>query len=622
MTVHTPSSPFLQQLRGRITLEEIVPQEIDPRFVRSSTDQQRILFSGIPFSERGSRLLLFRQGARLYIRLAERWMKWAHEVGDYRHRVPLVQDWVLTGANGTPLDFQLDAYPHALGLDTAIGQYWITFLDEETLYLKLPVGRSGISFRVDAAGGRTDRRGGEFKGDPEHRSTHRNIAYTTNAHIITNTIQPDTDGYLRVKLLFGADGDAGFVLNITPRLGFTRSIPFSQHVLQEAEQRWHAWFAAVPRVDEMYATQYYYAWWVLRMGLLSPRFFLTRESLVPSMIHYIGVWQWDGFFHALAYQYVDMKLAENQLRVVLDHQREDGMLPDAVYDEGVVLRWKLPGIEGEADVTKPPLIAWTALKLFGTSGNRDFLDEIYEPLCRWNQWWFNHNDDDHDGIAQYNHGFSSGLDDSPLWDEGVPVESPELNTYLVLQMDALAKIAEILGLADDAVRWRAHAQSLTEKIVTHFWDEQAGVFWATRNHKPIHVLTPFNLYPLMTGRLPRAKTDRLVAHLTNRDEFWCDYPLPTVALNDPKCDPNQMWRGPTWVNINHLFIEGLARAGYTLLARELCDKTLDLVMRHNDIYEFYNPITGNPPPHAASVFGWSSAVFVDLAVRSSREEIG
>jgi len=177
----------------------------------------------------------------------------------------------------------------------------------------------------------------------------------------------------------------------------------------------------------------------------------------------------DTFFHALAYQYVDMKLAENQLRIVLDHQREDGMLPDAVYDEGVVLRWKLPGIEGDSDVTKPPLIAWAALKLYGTSGNRDFLDEIYEPLCRWNQWWFNHNDDDHDGIAQYNHGFSSGLDDSPLWDEGVPVESPELNTYLVMQMDALAKIAEILGLADDAARWRAHAQSLAEKIVTHFW---------------------------------------------------------------------------------------------------------------------------------------------------------
>jgi hypothetical protein len=39
----------------------------------------------IPFSERGSRLLVFRDACRLDIRLAERWAKWEAEVGDYRH---------------------------------------------------------------------------------------------------------------------------------------------------------------------------------------------------------------------------------------------------------------------------------------------------------------------------------------------------------------------------------------------------------------------------------------------------------------------------------------------------------------------------------------------------------
>ena len=52
---------------------------------------------------------------------------------------------------------------------------------------------------------------------------------------------------------------------------------------------------------------------------------------------------------------------------------------------------------------KPPLLGWTALKLFEVSGHKDFLDEIYESVGRWNAWWFNKNDDDHDGIAQYNH---------------------------------------------------------------------------------------------------------------------------------------------------------------------------------------------------------------------------
>jgi hypothetical protein len=34
--------------------------------------------------------------------------------------------------------------------------------------------------------------------------------------------------------------------------------------------------AGVPQVLEEYQEQYYYAWWVMRAGLLSTRFFFTR----------------------------------------------------------------------------------------------------------------------------------------------------------------------------------------------------------------------------------------------------------------------------------------------------------------------------------------------------------
>jgi putative isomerase len=599
-------SVFLERLRGRINLEQI------------------------PFSERGSRLLVFRRNDSLSIRLAERWAKWEAEVGHYRQRRPVLDDFQLTDEQDVPLDLNITAYPHAVFIETRLGEFWLTFLDEETLYLKLPAARGGISFRVMALNARADRRGGEFKGDPEHRRTHRNVAYTTNARLIENEIingalaNETHDGYARVKFKFDADADSAVVLNITPRLGLRRSVPHAETVLQNAEKRWHDWFAAAPTVDEAYASQYYYAWWILRAGLLSSRFFLTREAMMPSMLHYVGVWAWDAFFHALAYQYIDAELAENQIRILLDHQRDDGLLPDAVHDEGIITRWEFRDRAGnlrEADVTKPPLVAWTALKLYQTSGNRDFLQEIYEPVTRWNHWWFQQNDDDHDGIIQYNHPNSSGLDDSPLWDEGMPVESPDLNTYLVLQLDALARIAEILDLPADAAEWRAQADALTARVIQHFWDETAGVFWATRDNQPLHVLTAFNLYPLLTGRLDKTKQQRLLEHLFNPNEFWLAYPIPTVAKKDPQYDPQQMWRGPTWVNINYLFIEGLARCGERDAARLLRDKTLELLMGQNDIYEYYNPETGKPPPRAASVFGWSSAVFVDLAIKASRGEI-
>lgn len=167
--------------------------------------------------------------------------------------------------------------------------------------------------------------------------------------------------------------------------------------------------------------------------------------------------------------------------------------------------------------------------------------------------------------------------------------------------------------------WARRADVIVERMMDVLWDEEAGLFWARRSGKRIEVRTPFNLFPLLTGRLSPAIADRLVAHLAAPREFWSRYPVPTVALDDPKFDAWQMWRGPTWVNVNYLLIEGLARAGYADLAQELRRRTLDLIAGQDDIYEYYHPVTGENPPKAASIFGWSAAVYIDLAIQASRE---
>jgi glycogen debranching enzyme len=81
-----------------------------------------------------------------------------------------------------------------------------------------------------------------------------------------------------------------------------------------------------------------------------------------------------------------------------------------------------------------------------------------------------------------------------------------------------------------------------------------------------------------------------------------------------------MWRGPVWVNINYFFIEALRQIGEQDLAQELLLKTLDLVNRHGGIHEFYNPDTGQPAPKAADTFGWTAAVFIDLAIQITNAE--
>ena len=321
--------------------------------------------------------------------------------------------------------------------------------------------------------------------------------------------------------------------------------------------------------------------------------------------------------HALAYRHVDPELARNQIRVMLACQLPDGMLPDAVYDEGIIAQIDHPI---RAEVTKPPILAWAALKLHEADPNLDFLQELYVPLVRWNAWWFSMNDDDVDGLAQYNHPYSSGLDDSPLWDGGMPVESPDLNTYLCVQMGSLAVMAEALGMDAEGAMWRRRAAAIVRRMIESMWDEEAGLFRALRDEAPIPVVTPFNLYPLWTGQLPDEIRGRLIAHLTNPEEFWGEYIIPTVARDDPHYDPETMWRGPVWANINYFFVEALHQVGEHELARTLRGRTLQLIMNQPSIYEYYNSETGQPPVTAADTFGWTAAVFVDLAIQASQEE--
>lgn len=570
----------------------------------------RIDLKHIPFTDRGSRLLLFQESNTLFIRLAERWVKWEDQVGHYRQRPPIISDMVITNTDGTPLELTADTYPHLARIVTPLGNFDWVFVEPEAMLVCLPAGKYGIQFTALSDKAETDRRGGTLHGK-------RNIAYTTNAHIKSNTIEPVKEGSYRVKFVVEAQDSNVLLLNITPRLGYNRSIPDSEKAIGDALTHWKSWFDAVPDVLDKYREQYYYAWWVMRAGLLNQRYYFTREALVPSKIHYVGVWHWDQFFHALAYRHIDARLAEDQLRVLIDHQQADGMIPDAIHDEGLITHLLKPV---EADVTKPPLMAWTALKLYEKSQHLDFLYEIYDALTRWNGWWVNYNSAG-GGLYHYRHPFSSGLDDSPLWDEGMPVVAPDLNTYLCIQQESLARIAELIGLPEDAAQYRLDADQMAQSMLKGLWNEDLGLFNTLHDGAPVNVLTPFSLLPLWTGRLPGTVTERLLNHLTDPTTFWPEWPLPTVAISDPKFDPWQMWRGPTWININYLFVEALTRIGQTDLASKLRRKSLELVMQHKDIYEYYNPLTAERPPKAAPIFGWTSAVFIDMAIQETEQTL-
>ena len=508
--------------------------------------RDKIDITQVPFSDRGSRLLIFKQDdeSRLVLKLAERLTRLDPALEAHVHRPPFIRDLCLLGPNGEILDFSVEASPALLAFQTQAGKFELAFQDECTLAFGLPANStSGIRFTVQQEHYQVSDPDGETR-------PLRVVSYATNGDLVQNrTSSAASDD--TIEILVRGQDDRTLQLHIGDAVVASSTIaPFSA-IRAAAIARWQEWFEAIPPVAEGYRQTYAYAWWVLANNLVSPHGYISYEAAMPTKSRYIGLWLWDSALHAIAFRHIHPQLARDQIRVFLAHQEPDGMLPDVVFDEGVVTEIGHPI---RARVTKPPILAWAALKIHSTAPDLDFLSEIYRPLVRWNAWWFDQSERGADGLAQYNHPYSSGLDDNPLWDEGMPVTSPDLNTYLYIQMKALGQIAAALGLETEAARWESRSEYLIRLMVEKLWDETSGVFRALHNAKPVPVLTPFNLYPLWTGNLPSRIRDRLLMHLQNPDTFWGEWMLPTVARNDPKYSPETMWRGPVWANINYFFI--------------------------------------------------------------------
>jgi putative isomerase len=564
----------------------------------------------VPFSDRGSRLLLYRYAGRpaFYLKLAERLEALQPGLETHRSRPPFLSDFVLLDGEGKSLEFELETFPQVLHCSTRIGRFSLAYQDHDTLAVGLPQGRAGgIALTVSDLFRSSQAPQGDL-------INHRRAVLDSNCEIVLDQSEPAGTGERRMFIVQPGDDPVIRISLLRGQRAPKAVFPFTE-TLTAARERWSAWFARVPPVESKLASAYAYAWWTLANNLVAPLGKVQYEALMPSKAQYLGIWNWDACFHAIALRHVDPDLARGQLRTLLAAQCEDGMLPDVVHDEGIVdqIDHPLP-----ARVTKPPVMAWAALKIHEVDHDLEFLREIYPALKRWNRWWFEQRTGEAEGLAHYCHPYSSGLDDNPMWDHGFPVVAVDLNTYLVIQMDSLAVIAEQLDLSDEAHAWRGNADQLTQRMLAELYNQAQGFFWPRYAGEPIMERTPFNLYPLWTGRMPAGIEAQLVGNLTDPELFWGHHPLSTVARNAANYAPATMWRGPVWININYIFIEALERVGRSDLASKLRQCTIDLVAGTHGIYEFYNPEDGMPPERAAPVFSWSAALFIDLCLQQLR----
>ncbi|MFL7792603.1 MAG: hypothetical protein AB8I69_10725, partial [Anaerolineae bacterium] len=205
--------------------------------------KDKIDITQVPFSDRGSRLLVFKQPDhdRLYVKLAERLTAIQPGLDTYRFRPPYIQDLCFIDAEGMALNYHLTTYPHALVFQTRLGIFCLTFQKDDTLVIGLPDDiPSGIRFRVSTQLWQEQDDGGSLMAV-------RNLAYRTNGNVLKNELGLEREAYA-IEFVVEGGNNLAIHLNIRNDLSLDgKPDPFSE-TLAAAEERWHHWFARVPRV--------------------------------------------------------------------------------------------------------------------------------------------------------------------------------------------------------------------------------------------------------------------------------------------------------------------------------------------------------------------------------------
>ncbi|HTI38171.1 MAG TPA: hypothetical protein VL484_11450 [Vicinamibacterales bacterium] len=233
---------------------------------------------------------------------------------------------------------------------------------------------------------------------------------------------------------------------------------------------------------------------------------------MPDKWEYPWYAAWDLGFHCVALAVVDPDFAKEQLLLLL---REWYMHPNG----------QLPAYEWALGDVNPPVHAWAALRVFQIerkrrgSGDRGFLERVFQKLLLNFTWWVNRKDAD--GMNVFQGGFL-GLDNIGVFDRSKPLptggylEQSDGTSWMAMYcLNMLAIAMELasgnhvyedvaskfwehfLGIAHAMAGGRMHGDSAPD-----LWDDDDGFFYdvlhgADGSRSPLRVRSLVGLIPLL-----------------------------------------------------------------------------------------------------------------------------
>ncbi len=372
-----------------------------------------------------------------------------------------------------------------------------------------------------------------------------------------------------------------------------------QAVKEEYEEFEAGIVKGLKKSDPAYEKAVREAAYVLWHSVLRPSGYIKRPVMVMTKNWMNLVWSWDYAFNGLALVSSHPELAYGQFLAMADQQDEFGAYPDAYQARKIIRAF-----------VKPPVQGFILEKMFRIHDpGREVKERLYRSTAAFTDWWLTYRMEEN-GIPTYQHGNDSGWDNATVFRLGLPVQSPDLSAWLVLQMEFLEHTARQLGLLSEAEKWKEKGEDLLSKLLAYFVKDDR--FEAVK--VPEMEVVPSDsliLYlPLILGeRLPKKLRENLLSGLLKKGHLAGSWGFASEPLDSPLFEEDGYWRGAVWPSADMILIDALRQCGKGEEARFYAERFCR-VCAEKGFYENYSALDGRGLRDHG--FTWTASVFLIL----------
>lgn len=278
---------------------------------------------------------------------------------------------------------------------------------------------------------------------------------------------------------------------------------------------------------------------------------------------YPGVWlehTYDAYFYSLL-EPEFLSVAKNTINLFIDNQKPNGQLPCYIWDGNKV------------NLPDEKLIGWTQIqecvsfysicfKLYELSEDKELLIKCYNSGLKWIDWLYKNRMSMNKGLIEMFCGYDTGHDNSgrfqdlsfktchtidgkpvsadvAVTDEVMPLITPDMNAVFYGDIIALSKMAKSLGESKKSGELQSKAKKVKELILSELYDSEDKFFYDVDKNGNKRKYLSCSVFSLFSEGVLDKESDKAIIdaiyneHLKNKNEFWTEFPIPSMAINDP-----------------------------------------------------------------------------------------